>query len=493
MESIVIIGGGLSGALVAIQLLKAGRSLRIVVVEPRPQLGPGLAYSTSCAGHLMNVPSGKLSLADGDPKHFVKWFRAHYNARAADYSFAPRRAYGRYVAELLEAAWGQAGMGVSFEHVRSEAIALHQQGSRFCLRLRDGSTLEADAAVLALGNPPSSEEAIPAIEGSAFPSSSCYFRSPWEPGAVSALDPEGPVLLVGSGLTAVDTAIALRVQGHRGVIHTVSRRGLLPRSHALSPPPDRGGWKLEASTSLRELCAKVRKQIRLAEARGEDWRSVIDGLRADTPRLWRGLPCPERRCFLRHLRPYWDVHRHRMAPAVGAFIEAWLREGRLKLHAGRIRKILATADGAQVQIRLRGRSEELVLPVRRVINCTGPGCDYRKLRHPFWKDLFARGVVDSGPMGLGLKATAEGELITACGEVATNLFTLGPARVGSDWETIAIPEIRAQAAALASRLLATAGMARERSGVAAPNAHPHAEPPADLVGAARHEGRRQYL
>jgi uncharacterized NAD(P)/FAD-binding protein YdhS len=478
---------------VAVQLLKAGRPLRIVVVEPRPQLGPGLAYSTSCAGHLMNVPSGKLSLADDDPKHFVKWLRTNYNDRGDDYSFAPRLVYGRYVSALLEAACDQARPGVSFEHVRSEAIALDKEGSRFCLRLRDGSTVEADAVVLALGNPPPSEEAIPAVQGSAFQSSPCYFRSAWDPGAASSLEPEAPVLLVGSGLTAVDTAIALHEQGHRGVIHIVSRRGLLPRSHALSAPPNRGGWKLEVSTSLRELCPKVRKQIRVAETRGEDWRGVIDGLRADTPRLWQGLPCAERRRFLRHLRPYWDVHRHRMAPEVSAFIDGSLREGRLKLHAGRIRKILATADGAQAQIKPRGRSEELVLAVRRVINCTGPDFDLRKLQHPFWKDLFDKGTVDSGPMGLGLKTTADGELISARGEVATNFLTLGPARMGSDWETIAIPEIRAQATALASRLLGTARLARERTGVAAPDAEPHAEPAGDLVGAARDEGRRQYL
>jgi uncharacterized NAD(P)/FAD-binding protein YdhS len=441
----------------------------------------------------MNVPSDKLSLVDDEPKHFVKWLRAHYDARATDYSFAPRLVYGRYVSALLEAARDQAGVGVRFEHICSEAIALDKKGSRVRLRLRDGATIEADAAVLALGTPPSSEEAIPAIEGSAFPSSSCYFRSPWEPGAVSALDPEAPVLLVGSGLTAVDTAIALRVQGHRGVIHAVSRRGLLPRSHTLSPPPNHGAWKLEASASLRELCAKVRKQIRLAEARGEDWRTVMDGLRADTPRLWQGLPCTERRRFLRHLRPYWDVHRHRMAPEVGAFLEGWLREERLQLHAGRLQRILATPEGIQAEIKLRGRSAELVLTVRRVINCTGPDFDLRKLRHPFWRDLFARGTVDSGPMGLGLKTTAEGELISARGEVATNFFTLGPARMGRDWETIAIPEIRPQAAALASRLLSAARLARERAGVAAPHAAPHGESPADLVGARRDEDRRQYL
>ena len=473
-NTILIVGGGLSGALLATRLLNAGRPLRVIVVEPRPQLGPGLAYSTACPRHLMNVPSGKLSLVDDDPKHFVNWLRANHDARAADYSFAPRLVYGRYVTALLEAAWDQACTGARFEHVRSEAIALDKDGSQICLCLRDGSTIKADAAVLALGNPPSSEEVMPAIKDSPLRSSPCCFRSVWQPGAVSSLDPNAPVLLVGSGLTAVDAAITLYEGGHRGLIHVVSRRGLLPRSHSPCPLPNNGGWKLEASASLRELCARVRERIRLVASKGEDWRSVIDGLRSITPQLWQRLPLTERRRFLRHLRPFWDVHRHRMAPEVAAFVDGRVQEQRLKVHAGRIRTIQQTSKGVQVEISLRGSSGELALAVRRVINCTGPECDYRKWPSPFWKNFFAQGMAQAGPMGLGLLTTENGELINTEGEVVKNVFTLGPARIGRDWETTAAPEIRVQSAALATRLLSAACVARERTGVAIVPIGPHA-------------------
>jgi uncharacterized NAD(P)/FAD-binding protein YdhS len=474
MDRIAIVGGGLSGTLVAIRLLRARRPLYIWVVEPQARLGPGLPYSTPYAGHLMNVPSGRLSLADDDPKHFTQWLRANYDALATDYCFAPRRVYGHYISSLLEAAWDQRCTGVRFEHVRAEADALVKDSSQIRLHLRGGSTIEADAAILALGNPPSSEEAIPAIRNSPFRSSPHYFRSAWDPAAVSGLDPEAPVLLVGSGLTAVDAAIGLHEQGHRGLIHAVSRRGLLPHSHSTEAIPHSLAGRVEASPTLRELWSQVRGKIRLAESRGEDWRCVIDGLRSYTQRLWQGLPCAERRRFLRHLRPYWDVHRHRMAPEVAAFIAGRLQQQRLKVHAGRIRSIQETPDGARVEISLRGASGELVLAVRRVINCTGPDCDYRKWPSPFFKNLFAQGMVQAGPMGLGLLTTEEGELINAQGAVVNNVFTLGPARIGRDWETTAAAEIRVQSAALTTRFLGPESNAHRRNATAVPNTGRHA-------------------
>lgn len=177
MDRIAIVGGGLSGTLVAIRLLRARRPLHIWVVEPQPRLGPGLPYSTPYAAHRMNVPAGRLSLVDDDPKHFAQWLRANYDAPAADYCFAPRRVYGRYISSLLEAAWDQRCTGARFEHVRVEAEALVKDSSQIRLHLRGGSTIEADAALLALGNPPSSDEAIPAVRDSPFRSSPHYFRS----------------------------------------------------------------------------------------------------------------------------------------------------------------------------------------------------------------------------------------------------------------------------------------------------------------------------
>lgn len=453
MDRIVIVGGGLSGTLVAIRLLRARRPLHIRVVEPQARLGPGLPYSTPYAGHLMNVPSGRLSLVDNDPKHFAQWLQHNYDAAATDYCFAPRRVYGRYISSVLEAAWDQRCTGARFEHVRAEAEALVKDSSQIRLHLRGGSTIEADAAILALGNPPSTEQAIPAIRDSLFRSSPHYFRSAWDLAAMSGFDAEAPVLLVGSGLTAVDAVIGLHELGHRGLIHAVSRRGLLPHSHSTEalPPGVEGG--VEPSPSLRELCSNVRWQIRRAESRGEDWRSVIDGLRSCTRRLWQGLPCAERRRFLRHVRPYWDVHRHRMAPEAAAFISGQLQQQRLKVHAGRIRSIQDTPDGARVEISLRRASGELLLAVHRVINCTGPDCDYRTWSTPFVRNLFAQGMVQAGPMGLGLLTTEDGELINAQGEVANNVFTLGPARIGREWETTAVEEIRLQSAALCTRLL----------------------------------------
>ncbi|VUS35803.1 hypothetical protein SB6419_02492 [Klebsiella spallanzanii] len=61
---VVIIGGGFSGAAVAIHLLRlvpAGG--RVTLLEPRETPGAGVAYSTTEPSHRINVPAARMQLA----------------------------------------------------------------------------------------------------------------------------------------------------------------------------------------------------------------------------------------------------------------------------------------------------------------------------------------------------------------------------------------------------------------------------------------------
>jgi uncharacterized NAD(P)/FAD-binding protein YdhS len=102
----------------------------------------------------------------------------------------------------------------------------------------------------------------------------------------------------------------------------VSRNGLLPQAHAATPLPPADLTALVSElvgapggVQARRLLRELRQTARALSARGVDWRSVIDGLRPHTARLWQAMPAAERRRFLSRLRPFWEVHRHRMALA----------------------------------------------------------------------------------------------------------------------------------------------------------------------------------
>jgi len=91
--------------------------------------------------------------------------------------------------------------------------------------------------------------------------------------------------------------------------------------------------------------------------------------------------------------------------------------------------------------------------VAYAVNCTGPECNYQKLKSPLVVNLLARGLIDTDPLLLGLKAGPDGAVLDYLGRPSAQIFTLGSAAKGMLFETTAVPELRVQAKALAERLL----------------------------------------
>jgi uncharacterized NAD(P)/FAD-binding protein YdhS len=258
---------------------------------------------------------------------------------------------------------------------------------------------------------------------------------------------------VGSGLTSVDVAITLRERGFRGTIHILSRRGLLPQTHqATAPWPP--FWDEQSPRTVRGLLRLIRTQVEAAEKTGSGWRAVVDSLRPFTQEIWRSLSLKERRRFLRHVRPYWDVHRHRIAPMIGAMLASQIQDGQIETHAGRIQAYGENADGVEVTYRDRESERLERVRVDRVINCTGPESDCRRVKHPLLTDLLRRKLSRPDPLFLGLDVSHDGALIDVHGKASDVLYALGPIRKGSLWETIAVPDLRVQVSELSSRLLA---------------------------------------
>lgn len=437
---VAIIGGGFSGAVLAAHLARRGRMAPdIVLIEKGRRFGPGLAYGTQDPAHLLNVRAANLSAFPDQQDHFVRWL----GGRDGDVRtrFAQRMKYGAYIEHVLRRA--RSWRGPKLERVKAAAIACAQAGEGWTVTLDNGRSIEADAVVLALGHAPPSPPGF-------FKSADVPMIAPWDGEALRRMR-HGDVLLLGTGLTSVDVALTFARTRRKGVIYALSRRGQLPRAHLQSAAPP-APQATDLPLSLSEALFTLRKEAEAAAARGEPWQHVIDRLRARTPELWQRLPTAAQQRFLRHMRPWWDAHRHRMAPEIAAQIGKLQREGRLRVLAGEI--VSAERDGSAIHVhhRQRGSMARHHFEVVGVVNCTGASMDLSSSADPLIRQLFDDGLVRSHASGLGLDVDAEGRAVANSGAAHASLYALGPITQGVFWESTAVPEIRVRAAAIAAML-----------------------------------------
>lgn len=458
LPSIAIIGTGFSGSMVATHLLQnATVPLSIKLIEPRPETGRGVAYSTTVNTHLLNVPAGKMSAFADRPTHLLQWLEQHQsqirgmestNINAS--TFIPRSVYGDYIQSVLSEAMINAPSFIQVERITAEAMAIETTSQQVRIYLETGEWIQSDQVVLALGNFPSQ---LPKPLTILDPQD---VRDGWSREALTQLDPDASVLLVGTGLTMVDMVVALHQQGHRGKIHAVSRHGLRPQRHQLVVPHEIPIALEHLPTTMRMLLRQVRQEIQAAMAQGQDWRAVIDALRPNSQQLWQRLSLQEQKRFLRHVKAYWEVHRHRIAPEIADLLDHLTQSGQLVYYAGRIQNCTPkhpVNSAIEVRIRQRSTQTDTVLSVQRVINCTGANCDYRRLNHPLIESLHKQHLIRFSALGVGIETADNGAIIDANGQASKQLYTLGPPRKGSLWETTAVPELRVQADHLAQVLL----------------------------------------
>jgi len=423
--TVAVIGAGASGTLQALHLHRGGAEVTLIDRGPAP--GRGVAYATRRPEHLLNVPARRMSAFSDDPGHFERWFGALTGGGPED--FAPRMLYGDYLTGLL----AEAGIAP----VRGEAVDV-EDGR---IRLADGRALEADSVVLAPGNfrPATPAGIDPAALGSR------WIDDPWAGDLAEGLGEGDVLLLIGTGLTAVDVALTLDATGFCGRIVALSRRGLAPRSHGLREP------MVAPSGDLTSHCVAMLRRVR-ARSGEIGWLGAVHELRAVTQALWQGASLEERGRFLRHLRAWWDVHRHKVAPAVGATIEAMQAKARLAVAAGRLVSAEAGDGGAIVRFRARGRDEIESLRVARIVNCTGPEVDILRAGEPLLDALVAAGRIRPDALRIGIDVDLDCRAIGAGGSPSDRLSVIGPITRGAFWESVAIPDIRVQAERVAARL-----------------------------------------
>jgi uncharacterized NAD(P)/FAD-binding protein YdhS len=424
---VAIVGGGFSGTILAAQL--ARRGIGSVLIDGSGRAGHGVAYSTTEPAHLLNVRAEGMSAWAGEPAHFADRFAAEGGDPRG---FAQRRLFGRYLKDILAEAVESGHLAV--EHADAVRAARGEDGWR--VALGDGREVTSDALALAVGN--QEPDALRAFAGAG----DHFINNPWAADSRAAVaelaNSGGSALLVGTGLTMVDLVLSLDAAGHRGRIVALSRRGQAPRAHADSEPVA-VEWDALPHGNLRALWRWLRK--RSAEV---GWRAAVDSLRPHSHGLWQSLDAGQQRRFLRHARPWWDVHRHRIAPEVADTIARLVGEGQLEIVAGRIVSAQAAGDCLEVGIRRRGASEARTMSFAYAFNCTGPLHAIEHTRDPLLRSLLDANQVRGDALGIGLDVDERSR--AAGGE---RIWALGPLTKARYWEIIAVPDIREQAAAVA--------------------------------------------
>jgi uncharacterized NAD(P)/FAD-binding protein YdhS len=428
--------------------------LHLVIVEPRAEVGRGVAYSTPDPLHLLNVPAESMSAIESEPAHFLRWAQRR-DAAIHPCDFLPRRDFGEYLAATL-AKEIEAAAGTATVEVVRDRVERLEPGRPARAMLADGTTIAAGHVVLAIGSGPTRDAAR---ISTALRASRHYVADPWSADPRRHAGRDERVLLIGTGLTMVDVALSLHADGAGPRMLAVSRSGLHPRGHRPGQPRRLLTFPLaDGSGGMGALMRAFFGELGTAASLGGDITDVVDSIRPVTQQIWCTLDPEERRWFLANVRRHWEVNRHRMAPAVAARIEALRDSGALRIERAGVAELRRGGAGVLAVLERDGRTEEVEFD--RVINCAGPEDDVRRIETTPLAPLLAAGTVRPDPLGLGLEVGLDGRLIDAEGAAAPNLHAVGPLRKGSLWESTAIPEIRRQADELAARLLAVAGVAK---------------------------------
>lgn len=432
---IAIIGAGYSGTITAIHLLQSSPTVKVTLIDAQG-FGVGAAYSTPHPHHLLNVPADKMSAFADHPNHFVEWLTKHKNPDNSvpiSQQFIARADYGQYLKSCL------ADIQCERLHLlQAQATGLTPHHSQWRIQFKNHPDVVVDKTVLALGNP----KPFTRLKKQ----HSNIIQNPWDWQALKPISPQARILIIGTGLTMVDMVLSLQAQGHQGPITALSRHGLLPLGHEITTEPLTLNYPNDLKSLVRYLRSFTTQNPEI------HWQSIVDGLRPVTQELWQQFSYQEKTRFLRHLRSYWDVHRHRIAPTIAQQLQALIAKKQLTIIAGRLKHIEEENTPLTVTYQLRHHDTSQKETWDYVIYCVGPNGNYKHMEDPLISSLRDKGHLKVDDLN-GVAVNQHGALFNLEGLASDSLYSLGPPVKSTFWECIAVPDIRIQAKALSAQIL----------------------------------------
>lgn len=454
-ENIAIIGGGFCGTLTAIHLMKDQHlPVHIHLINSGYPIAKGVAYDPHTPSLLLNVPNGRMSAFDSIPDHYVQWLRStvpfdQISKDELSAGFSTRAKYGDYLEELWEEAISEIPRNKQITVYNDYAEDITEDNTGWQIHLRNHPVLKAGAVVLATGN---GLPRFPDGIDQSTKESKRYFGDPWKRDCVQNLEKQHDILIVGNGLTMVDTAISLQESGFNQTIYTIS-----PNGYKLKP------WKepkdpytnidipatLNGGTTLLELVKILNRHRKIANGLDQSIYPVIDAMRPYTSGLWRSFGTVEKQQFVKYLNSFWGSVRHRLPLRNLEQIEELCAENKLITCKGYIVSSVESRDCISITLNCSGTLKQL--NVQRIINCTGPETHIKKQSNQLLIRLEERGVLSAGPCNIGISAHPENGCIAT--SASQKLFVIGSNLKGTLWESTAVPELRGQAKELARHIL----------------------------------------
>lgn len=452
LPTIAIIGGGFSGAVLAWHLHRAAPGKHnIVIVEPRDDIGRGLAYDSVDPAHRINVPALKMNLDDDEEGHFEQWliasgYVAHDPAAQLPCALFPTRAaFGDYVNMHVKQ------LGSAVTHRKTTARGIIPQPSGYHVITDDGGGIDADAVVLAVCHtPPQVPASLTSLQDDPR-----FIANPWQRDVLRNIAPDHRVLIVGTGLTMADIVASLDRRGHRGNITAVSRRGLRPQPHAVEQLEPFGEFTENPEHTTLSLLRRVRRTIVEAGHQGLSWHPVLDQLRLQGVEIWRALPLHERARLVHHLRPFWDTYRFRIAPQMDDVIKRRIADRTFAVRAGSIRASAAQDHGLNIDLRPRRSREWERASFDAIVIATGPAHGTVFTSNPLLGQIGAAGLARPDSLGLGIDVDLQGCAIGHDGVAAQALFVAGPLARGTFGELMGVPDLAHYARDIAKTIART--------------------------------------
>jgi uncharacterized NAD(P)/FAD-binding protein YdhS len=438
MTKISIIGGGLSGITAALHLIKQRKnSLEITLFEKKSEkLCRGVAYSSQLPYQLLNVPVKSMSLFSDEPNHFLEWLNSKNISATAD-DFVSRKTYGDYVEEVFNSTLKQLN-NHAITIVSEEVSEINFNE----LTTTSGKHFSFDKVIICSGNFPPYD--VAGVTQNVLNNSS-YIRNPWSGEYIEKVGVNDTVFIAGTGLTMVDQVMSLEENSnYKGKIITLSRRGFLPLPHDKAPKYQLSYLPNFSELSMYDAYYWFKNEIKKAEQQGANFRSVFDAIRPHIPDIWMSLSSKDKAIFLRHIRPFWEVHRHRIPKPSYDYLQSLIKSGRLVLMAGRIRYIEVENNDFIIHHTPKGKVLTEKINAQWIVNCIGPQSDHKKINSPLYQNLLKTGKAVTDDLGLGIKISKKLNLISADGTIHQNIFVIGPPTKGTFWESTALNEIRIQ-------------------------------------------------
>lgn len=456
-KEIAIVGMGFCGLMTAIHLIRnADSKIKLHLINHEYPFAKGIAYSTQLTNHLLNVPAGNMSAFSSSPHHFLDWIFQKEPFCSIDKDilakmYLPRKEYGNYLLEIWSDVLKNKNPLVSLNSIASKATDIETTGKKYRVHIESSKWVEADDVVLATGN---DTPGNPKIRNDFFFESKNYFQSPWNLNAAKKINPSENILIIGNGLTMVDTVLELIENGCRGKIYSVSPNGfnILPHRHN-GMVYTKLVSELKKPYEINSLFRLFRKHVAFVRQFGLSAEPVIDSVREFSQQIWLELSTIDKKRFLVHLRHLWGVARHRLPAHIYDLIQELKTENKLIILKGKLIDITESRHEIIVSFFNMKKNIEESLTVSRVINCTGPLPDISKSQNTLLKNLVMKGIIQPDVLRLGIETNLQGAIVSTDNSVSTTIFTLGNNLRGLLWETTAVPELRVQAENLALLLL----------------------------------------